>query len=242
MRLNPLLGLLTVLCACAYGQAPATDLFKTVRPQVMISIRKDPNGSRADLIEALSIDANYPAEQLRAQIVELGRLMGSEPRGLALVRHSVSGEDSRLTSVMATCAIDNIIDRKTGALHLTEIARAFAGYKAPFQVDGLTITFANQLPTKNTILAYGTEKDPVQLQGKFDPAFQGIEYRLKYNTQNPAEILIPELVEQKGVKGPSSDGRNSVDWSMWGLIAVAAVAVGALVYSLLIRTTSSKRS
>ena len=147
-----------------------------------------------------------------------------------------------MTSIEATCAIDNVIDRTTGKFHLTEIAQSFAGAQPPHQVTGISVMFPGETPTKNTLLTFGTDRDSAQIQGDYNPTFKSIEYRLKLNSQNPDEIAIPENREQNGTKRPSSDGRNNVDWSLWGLIAVAALAVGALVYSLLIRTSASKRS
>lgn len=232
------------LLATALGQrGPApVDLFRTVRPQIAISVRRDPNGSRADLVEATSIDANYPPDQLAEQVIKLGELIGSQPRGLSVARHSVSGADGRFTSVKASFAVDNLIDRATGHLHLTEIARAFAGAAEPHRVTGLSLSFVGEIPTENTLLAFGSESDPVQIQGDFNPSFKSTEYRVKLNSQDPKAIFIPESKEQIPVKTPSTHGNPGPDLLFYGLIIVAAVAAGALVYSVLVRITASKRS
>jgi len=241
MRLLPIVGLLTVAISSVFGQGSGVNLFTSVRPQLVVTIHRDQNGSNADLIDIKSIDANYPPQQLSDQIHALGKLLGSPPRGVSITRHALT-EDGSMTSIEVTCAIDNVIDRQTGKFHLTEIARAFAGAPDPHRVTGLSVMFQNEVPTKNTLLTFGTEQDAVQVQGDYNKDFRSIEYRIKLNKQNPDEITIPENREQNVAKRPSSDGRNIVDWSLWGLIAVAAIAVGALVYSLLIRTTASKRS
>ncbi|OJU64948.1 MAG: hypothetical protein BGO01_14635 [Armatimonadetes bacterium 55-13] len=241
MRFLSIMALTALLVAGMEARAQGVDLFKTVRPQVILSVKRDPNGSQADLIEAQTIDGNYPPEQLKAQILELGRQLNCDPRGLTVFRHSVS-EDGSMTSIKATCAIDNVIDRRTGSFHLTEIVRAFTGFPEPHRVSGLSLSFLNEAPRKNTILTFGQESGPVMLQADLNPTFKSIDYRIKINTDKPDEISIPEGPEQNKPINTSSDDRNSVDWSLWGLIGVAAIAVGALVYSLLIRTTSSKRS
>lgn len=236
------LGLLALAAvAPAQNGTPPEDLFKTVRPQVHLTIRRDPNGSRADLIEARSIDPHYPVEQLKAQLEELGRLLDSPPRGLRVGRYDLSSDGS-MTSIKGTCAVDNLIDRKSGIFHLSEIVRSFVGYPKPNEVTGLSLVFINESPTKTTLLAYGSKESPVQVQGTYDPTFKGVEYRVRLNSQKADEIQIPEGAEQKAAPGPSTPPSKGVDWMLWGLIAVAAIALGALVYSLLIKTTSSRRS
>ena len=235
---------IAAVATSAWGQSPPTapNLFQTVRPQVLITIRRDPNGSVADLIEARTIDPRYPEEQLRAQLIELGRLMNSEPRGLLVARASITGTDASMTTIKASCAIDNIIDRKSSRFHLTEIARAFAGYPEPNRVTGISVLFLGERPGKQTLLAFGSDKSAVEVQGTLDPTFGGVEYRIKLNSQNAEDIDIPEGGEQKAPAVPSTDAKGGFDWTTWGLIIVAACALGALVYSLVVRSTSSKRS
>jgi hypothetical protein len=228
--------------AWGQGQQPSENLFQTVRPQVLMTVRRDPNGSRADLIEVRTIDPQYPVDQLRAQIIELGRLLGSEPRGLLVARSSITGSDASMTTIKGSCAVDNLIDRGTRNFHLTEIARAFAGYAPPHEVTGISLMFIGEAPTRDTLLAFGSKEGPVQVQGMYDPTIQGIQYRLRLNTQKPDEILIPEGPEQKPAEKTSSVAGEGVDWLIWGPIAASALAVGALVYSLLVRSTSSRQA
>lgn len=234
---------MVALAATAFGQQvqPPVNLFQTVRPQVLLTIRRDPNGSRADLLEARTIDPKYPAEQLRSQILELGRQLNSEPRGLVVGRSSISGDES-MTTIKASCAIDEIINRQGRGFHLTEISRAFVGYEEPNRVTGLSVQFVGETPTNTTLLEYGGPQKPVQLQAIFDETFRTIEYRIKLNTQVPAEIWIPDGHEQKAVEVPSTQADKGIDWTIWGLIAVAGIALGALVYSLLVGLASKKRS
>jgi hypothetical protein len=231
------------MATSAWGQDPPkpTNLFQTVRPQVLITIRRDPNGSVADLVEARTIDPKYPAEQLQAQLIELGRLMNSEPRGLLVGRASITGADASMTTIKASCAIDNIIDRKSPKFHLAEIAKAFSGFADPNKVTGITLFLVGEKPGKDTLLAFGNEASPVQVQGALDPSL-GLEYRIKLNTQEAEDIVIPEGAEQKSPAAPSTDANRGIDWTIWGLIILAGCALGALVYSLLVRSTSSKRS
>ncbi len=217
--------------------AQAEDLFRTLRPDLIIGISRDPNGSGADLLEFRTIDPKYPPEQLRDQILELGKLMNSEPRGLVVARSSIS---SGMSTIKATCAIDNIIDRSQPRYHLKQIAQAFAGYAEPHAVKGLSIQFLNEKPRKETLLDFGGPNDAVQVQGSFDPTFSAVEYRIKINIQDAKQIEIPEAGEQKPIPAPSSDAKGGPDWMVWGLVFIAAIAVGALVYSLLTNTKVQK--
>ena len=207
-----------------------------------MTVRRDPNGSRADLIEVRTIDPQYPEDQLRAQLIDLGRRLGSEPRGLLVARSSITGDDASMTTIKGSCAVDNLIDRSTGHFHLTEIARAFAGYPEGSTVTGISVMFVGEIPSKTTLLEYGGPDGPIQVQGIFDPTIRGVQYRLKLNTQNPEQIDIPEGAEQKPQSRTSSVPSQGLDWTVWGLIAAAALAIGALVYSLLVRSPASKRA
>ncbi len=236
------LGLFAMVATAIGQQNPPVNLFQTARPQILLTIRRDPNGSRADLLEARTIDKSYPEEQLKFQILKLGQLLNSEPRGLVVGRSSITGSDASMTTIKAACAIDEIIDRQGRGFHLTEIARAFAGYSEPHIVKALSVQFVGETPGKQTLLEFGTENSPVQVQGIYDETFKTVEYRIKMNTQNPEEISIPEGFEQKPPARPSTEAGKGTDWKIWGLIAVAAIALGALVYSLLIGLGSRKRS
>jgi len=236
------LGILAIAASVSAQQAPPKSLFQTVRPQVLLTIRPDPNGSRADLVEARTIDPTYPADQLKAQILQLGKFLNSEPRGLAVGRSSITGESASLTTIKAICAIDEIISRSGKGFHLQEIARAFAGYPEPATVSGLTVQFIGQSPTKSTLLSFGGEGDPIQIEGVFDAAFQTLEYRMKLNTQNPEEITVPEGGEQTPTKEPSNVAGSGINWLVWILVFVSAIAVGALVYSLLVTAGTSRRT
>ncbi len=232
-----ILGL--VSSAFAQQQSPAVNLFQTVRPQLLLTIRRDPNGSRADLLEVKSVEPGFPEDLLRNQILELGRQMNCDPRGLSVGRYSLTG-DASMTSIKASCAIDNIIDRDRASFHLTQIARSFAGAPKPNEVVGLTVLLIGETPRLETLLAFGNPGDPVQVQGVKDSAFKGIEYRIKLNSQIPSEINIPESGEQNSVPGPSTVASSRIDWLLWALIGIAAIAFGALVYSLLINRAISK--
>jgi hypothetical protein len=64
-----------------------------------------------------------------------------------------------------------------------------------------------------------------------------VEFRIQLLTQDPAKISIPDDRRQPPPKAapPSPKPAPGTDWLLVGVIVVAAIAVGALVYSLLLR-------
>jgi hypothetical protein len=236
MRGLMLLAVLILACL-GWGQDPS--LFHTVRPDVILTIRKHSTG--ADLLTAMAVDPKYPVDLLSSQVSKIAANLGGQIRGLQAVKYSPTG-DTKYATARVTGAVDGLIDRKSPNLHLQEIVRAFAGAESPYTVKGLNVTFDGETATAVMVSRYVEKEAGVRLEGQFTKTPPIIEYRVELLTQDPNAITIPATVEPKNKNEPSTAKRTGVDWTLWGLLAGAAVAAGALVYSVLLRSSPKPRS
>lgn len=231
--------LVLFLAGMAGAQQPQKTLFETVRQQVAIVVRKHPTG--ADLVEITMLESGYPADLLKRQIEELGVQLKSAPRGLQLYNRSIPTDGKAMNFLKATFAIDGIIDRTKSALRIQPIVRAFAGAPEPHTIKGISIMFDGEQATSKTLRRL--ENDPnVELQAIAIRQPLGLEYRVKLISQDPAAITVPDsLDDSPGKNGASPQAKNGVDWTLWSLLGVAALAVGALVYFVLLRLATKQR-
>ena len=95
------------------------------------------------------------------------------------------------------------------------------------------MVFEKQKPNADTVKDY--RSDAVEVQADSQPGSIGIEYRISLKEQNPDKIEIPDsaLAVAKGPNQIVVPG--GPDTATYVLIGLAAVAVGALVYSLTLR-------
>lgn len=225
--------LLVALPGLAGAQSTGS-LFTHTRPDVAIVVRHV--GSGNDVVDVTMQNPDYPPDLLRKQAEAVAKEMGADPTGLQVFPYRVGSERSQ-QFVRANFGVPNLVDRQTGALRVEPFAKAFAGAPSPFDVDVLMIQFEQARPTLDTIRSYASKDGGVELEGVSMPGGFGVEYRVKLNTQDPAKIHIPDtrrtvLPDKSAVKSPAA----RTDWTLYGVIAVAALAVGALVYSLLLQT------
>jgi hypothetical protein len=228
-----LLALGLPLTAIATAQTSG-NLFVTTRPDVSIVVRKHRTG--ADVVEVTMPDPKYPRELLRQQVDAIGRYVGSAPTGLQLDVHQI-GNDANLRFARAFFAVNGLIDRASGVLRVEPLAKAFAGAPDPYTIDVLMIRFEGERPTQNTLQGYYPETGELRLQALASSRELGVEYRVQLLTQDPEKIRIPDdrrrPVAPKAV--PPAKPPAGPDWVLIGVLAAAALAVGALVYSLLLR-------
>jgi hypothetical protein len=210
-------------------------ILSTTKPDAMITVRKHASGT--DLVEVTMQSEEYPAELLKAQVIELGRLLNSEPTGLRVGAYDVES-DPPMRFLQATFAVRGLITPETGVLRLEPFAKAFAGAPKPHQVDGLMIQFEGVKPTERTLYVYRPKTGSVQVQAAVpasDPPM--IEYRIQLGTQDPAAITIPDDPSAKPavVAQPPKASNPAMDPILIGAFALGLLALGALVYSLLLR-------
>jgi len=204
----------------------SANLFQTVRPEVFVVVRKHATG--ADLVEITMVDPAYPSTILRERVNRLGEYLGSPVRGVFVTDPKLPGYAG---STKATFGVDGII--QNGKFRLTPIARAFAGIEKPNEIWGISVVFEKQKPTADTVKEY--RSGAVEVQADSQPGSIGIEYRIALKDQNPERIEIPDsaLAVAKGPNQIVPPG--GPDTATYVLIGLAAVAVGALVYSLTLR-------
>jgi hypothetical protein len=226
-----LLGILT--SALASAQAGG-NLFTSTRPDVSITVTKHSSG--ADVLEVTMQKANYPEALLREQVGRLAEGLGTTPTGLKVGTYQV-GSDANLRFTQATFAVQGLVDRAGGILRVEPIAKAFAGTPEPNTVDVLMVQFEGERPTENTLRGYYPENGPVRVQAVSGAVGGGVEYRIQLLTQDPTKISIPDDRRKPPAQAAPAAPKPAPgpDWLLYAVILIAAIAVGALVYSLLLR-------
>jgi len=198
-------------------------------PQVILDVTRHRLG--ADVFSIGVVRREYPAEVLRAQVSAFGANLGSPPRGLTLTRENV-GNGGQLR---ATFAVDGFVDPLKGIVRLDALAKAFApSAGGPFD---LTLIINGFAPTQATIRSFSSEAVDISASQYGN----SLEYQISIKASDPALILIPIGTEPIAQANPSGKASQGPDWTFWGLLAVAGIAVGALVYSLVLRPASMKR-
>jgi len=216
------------------GKSPTTgptvankdNLFQSVRPQIFVVIREHPTG--ADLVEITAVDPEYPRELLKSQIERLGQTLNNSARGLFI---SDPRSANYAGTIKATFGIDGLIEG--GRFQLTPLIRTLAGAPAPNVVEGVSVVYEKQRPSVETVRDF--RSSAVDVQADAQPGSIGIEYRVHIKDQDPAKIEIPDSALATAQVANQSVPSGGLDMVTVIVIGVAAVAVGALVYSLTLR-------
>ncbi|CAN1518364.1 hypothetical protein MCEMSE15_01003 [Fimbriimonadaceae bacterium] len=223
--------LLSVAATVAFGQESSTSIFNSVRTDIMIVAREHTGG--ADVLEVKVLDPNYKEAELQRQINLLGEILKSPPRALRIYRNRFGDQPSE-QFLEASFGVDGIAE--PGKLRLNAIAQAFASE----QVKGIGVVFENRAVDATAISVFRSES--IEVEGQRLPGSIGLEYRIHPLTTDTAKYDVPDAknsrVESSVAKVEPSRG---LDPSIYALIAVAAIALGALVYSFLRRGKSSFR-
>lgn len=228
---------LGMLFVAGSAQPPADPI--EAPPGVTIVVRKHPTG--ADLVEITMLDPEYPEDLLRTQCEAIGLETGSAVRGLAVYRHKVDPSNAKLAFVKAQFGTDGLIDRQTGALRIEPLVRPFAGNPADKEIRNISISFAGERPGVRTLQRYLS--DSVALVGRATQVTPvGVDYRVALLKQDGRSIQIPDLspVTEAKPDQQGSDGFGATTM-IWVLVAVAAIATGALVYFALLRSGRTGR-
>ena len=231
-----LLGILRVAVAQSETPPPAQkSLFASLVPDATISIRKHPMG--ADMVDITMKAAGYPPKLLDAQLKALGTFLGSQPRGVQIGDVILDETNPNSKFLKASFAVDGVIDRKVGSVRLRPFVQAFAGAAKPWTINSVEFQFQGEVPTEK-MLQYFRSKGEI-VEGKFentkDARTAGIEFRVQLLSQDPAKIDIPEPGDNPAPPIKKPVPPPGMDWTTIIVFIVAAGAVGALVYSLLLR-------
>lgn len=223
--------LLLVAATVAFGQESATSIFNSVRTDIMIVAREHTGG--ADVLEVKVLDPNYKEAELQRQITRLGELLQSPPRALRIYRNSF-GDKPTDQFLEASFGLDGLAE--PGKLRLNAIAQAFASE----QVKGIGVVFENRAADSMAISVFRSEN--IEVEGQRLPGSIGLEYRIHPLTSDASKFDIPDAKNSRVESSVAKvEPRGGLDPSIYALIVVAAIALGALVYSLLLRGKSKFR-
>lgn len=212
-------------------------VFITTKADVIISVKKHNTG--ADIVEVSLVKRNYPAKLLNDQILKLGEYLHSNVRGLQIYIYQIDPKAPALDVLKAKFAVDGLIDKTQQVYRIEPILKAFAGAPDPYTIKGISLLFEGEAPVKDrTISTLNTSS--VRAEAIFtDNLPAGIEYRIELLEQDPNKISFPEKHVQpdKLVKAPGASKKTLIIV----LFAVAAVALGALVYFSVLRSATQPR-
>lgn len=216
------------------GSPRNLNLFRDVRPDATIVVRKHEVG--VDLVTITMDRADFPPELLRGRIENLAERLGSPLNALRVYAENLGG-DPKFKVVRGSFGVRGLIDREKQTFNLEPLARAFAGIPAPNEIDVLMVQFEGEQPGPNTLKTFSN--DSIQLQAEASAPL-GVEYRVRMLTQDPERISIPK---ERAPAAPAAvvPPRQGPDRGLIVLIVAAALAGGALVYSLLLRSRPSRR-
>jgi len=210
-------------------------------PDATISIKKHPLGP--DMVDVTMKASGYPSKLLESQIRDLEKFMKSAPRGVEVYDYVLNPSDPNSHYTRAKFVVDGAIDRTLGSVRLGPFVRALAGAPKPWTVNSIEFQFQGETPTDKMIQAFRSKSAVVE--GRFedskDPRVAGIEFRVQLLTQDPSKIDIPEPGDAPLPVPAKPAPRPGRDWITIAVFLIAAGAVGALVYSLLLRARPKAR-
>jgi len=198
-------------------------IFKSVRPEVTIVVRKHNTG--ADLVEVTVLDPKYLEADLRDKVLTLGKSLNSNPRGVTIFSQDGGIAGSFLK---VKFAVDGLISGGVERFALVEVIKAFAFGNKPLKQ--MSVIFDAESPDANTISRFKAPNDDFQLEAIATTSPKGIEYRVIVSTEDPMAIKLPV----KGVKPVELVPvvKSPFDPLTIALIIVGAIAAGLLVYSV----------
>jgi len=215
----------------------------SIRPKMTIVVQEQASG--AELVNVTMLSAAYPRDLLLQQINRLGTELGIPPRGVQIFEQRF-GESEGQKLIKAQFATDDLVDRATGTLNLQPLARAFTGAPSPYTIDAMKVIFDGEQPSTNTLRTYSNEG--IAVDGEVFSQPPSVEYLLVLKTQDPAGISIPLSHQIAAPQGTPAAPNQGVPMNVLiGLIVMASVAAGALVYFVLVSRggngpTSSSRT
>jgi hypothetical protein len=238
-----LLAFALLFCAFrAVAQPTETpNLYLTDKQDVTIVARKHPLGS--DILTVTVVDT-YPKESLVRDIQKLGEVLKSEVLALSVERFNPNPQNPTGGYLRAEFGVRGLIDREQSKLGLQALAQAFMGGKPPDQIDSLFIQYETEAPSTSILRQWKSDDGSILVQGRASPQF-GIEYKVKvFGVTDASKIRIPEGADAVAPPAtpPKPPAPSRSDGWIWALVVISALAIGALVYSLLIRPRPTTRS
>jgi hypothetical protein len=216
------------------GENPVWQMF---RPDAIIQVEEHELGPEVVTIQMRKLD--YPAALLEQQIQAIGRENNSNIRGLRIGTLEIPTEKFKFKVLTAEFATDDLIDSSTGALRMTPLIRAFAGAPEPHTIENLSIIFVGEKPRPTTLQGFADEN--IRVAGRFSQFPEGLEYQVRFLTQDPSKISVPDKVTQDAQVENEVQVQQKVAgmplWLFISSIAALAICVGVIVYVLVSRST-----
>lgn len=209
-----------------------SSIFELIRPDVIVVVQKHRLG--ADLVEINMVAPDYPKELLERQVIKLCSLLGSDARGLLVTTSTIQAPAAGKVT-KATFATDGIIDHEKGLIRIEPFAKAFAGAASPFTVKGINIMLDGEAPTTSTVQRYGIDQ-VIAGEARYNQSPRSIEYRIQLLSQDDKKLKFPDRYEapnKPATEKPSSTGNRTA--VVLGLFIVGSLALGTLVYLLVLR-------
>lgn len=228
------------LALLAGGQAERKpQLFAQVRSDIVIVVREHESG--ANLVDISLLKEDYPANLLRGQIDELGRLVGSKPRGVNIYLYQIDPDKPKLTFLKASFGIDGLTDSRKHVLSIEPILKAFAGAPEANRITGISLVFEGQKATDSTVR--NLETTAVLAEARINERPPALEYRILLRSQDATQITFPSGPPKLAPKQPPSEtsGKSAdIPPYTWFALGAAGIAAGALVYLALLRSRRLK--
>jgi hypothetical protein len=239
MRFLLSLCLFVLALSVSLAQTDNEDLFRTLKTDATVRVQRHSMG--ADLVEITLLDPAYPERALREQIAELGAELHSEPRGVAVTAVASRPNDLESTFIKASFAVDGLSNPATGTYRLEPIARALAGGPPGHEIHGILVNFFGLAPGPQTLRTFGGATAAVTVQGGYSPGPIGLEYRIALHTQNRKLIDIPDSTPSTQVLAANTQPKKSdIPWFLYAAFGFGAVGLGALVYSVTLRSAAPR--
>ncbi|HMS54524.1 MAG TPA: hypothetical protein PKA27_03915 [Fimbriimonadaceae bacterium] len=207
------------------------------KPDIVVVVTE--HQTSAEMVEVTAALANYPPDLLKTQCEKIGNEVGTAVRGLKVYTVPINETDPNMRFLKASFATNGLIDRAAGTINLQAIIRAFAGAQEAIQVTQLSIIFAGEQPTAKTVKTY-SKPGVLQATATASVTPPGLEYHVVLESQDPKVIEFPSEVDGAKPVEEKQPTNQSNQTLVYALLAIAALSLGALVYSLFLRTGRKK--
>lgn len=203
------------------------------KPDVVIVVTE--HQTSAEMVEVTAARADYPSNLLQAQCEAIGAEVGTAVRGLKVYTYPINETDPKMKFLKASFATNGLIDRASGTLNLQALIRPFVGSPDPFTCSELSIIFAGEQPNAKTVKSY-SKPGVLQATASASQVPAGLEYHVILVAQDPKSVEFPMQVDTTAPVKQDEEPRQSNQNLVYALLAIAALSLGALVYSLFLRT------
>lgn len=205
-----------------------------MRTDVTIVVTQDSMG--AQLLEVTVLDGAYPLSQLEAQCQRLGTMLESMPRGLSV--QSLKLREGEPGLPKAKFAVNNLIDPTQGLVRLEPLVRSFGTRPGVPQIRVLAVIVEGIRPSPMTLQSWFTSE--VSVRGSVSDIARGapaaLEYRIAIAADDPVTVVIPDRHTEPPKRAAQPQAQQNSPVLLYVVVVLGSIALGALVYSLMLRS------